>query len=112
MPSRRHVLHLGSLSAALAGLLPVTRALAQNAAAGSQKMPVLFIGHGSPMNAISTNVFTQMLALWGRSLPQPTAILVVSAHWLTRGSTGVTVNAQPHTIHHFSRFPKALPEMP
>ena len=111
MPSRRHVLHLGSLSAALAGLLPVTRALAQNAAASSQKMPVLFIGHGSPLNAISTNVFTQMLAQWGRSLPQPTAILVVSAHWLTRGSTGVTVNAQPQTIHDFSGFPKALHEM-
>ncbi len=74
-------------------------------------MPVLFIGHGSPMNAIRNNGFTQALGVWGARLPRPTAILVVSAHWLTRGTTGVTMQAKPPTIHDFSGFPPALHQM-
>ena len=110
MSSRRIFLLSGSLSTVLAGLAPLGDALASNAPA-SRKMPVLFIGHGSPMNAISTNTFTQTLSGWGAKLPAPTAILVVSAHWLTRGVTGVTMNDKPRTIHDFSGFPDALQQM-
>jgi 4,5-DOPA dioxygenase extradiol len=70
-------------------------------------MPVLFIGHGSPMNAIETNLYTQKLNTLGKNLEKPKAILVVSAHWQTKG-TYVNVSSIPKTIHDFSGFPKAL----
>ena len=71
-------------------------------------MPVIFIGHGSPMNAIQDNDFTRRLVSWGKALPKPTAILSVSAHWLSSGGTGVGVQARPKTIHDFGGFPQAL----
>jgi 4,5-DOPA dioxygenase extradiol len=71
-------------------------------------MPAMFIGHGNPMNALADNAFTRRLATMGQSLKeQPKAILVVSAHWLTRG-THVLVSAKPETIHDFGGFPQAL----
>lgn len=71
-------------------------------------MPVMFIGHGSPMNGISDNTFTHALSQMGQQLPdRPRAILVISAHWLTRG-THVLVAPQPQTIHDFGGFPEAL----
>ena len=73
-------------------------------------LPALFVGHGSPMNAIADNSFTQMLAAKGAELPQPKAILVISAHWLTRGSS-VTSAAKPPTLHDFYGFPDALYEL-
>jgi len=73
-----------------------------------RRMPVIFVGHGSPMNAIQDNPFTQRLQAWGRELPPPTAILSVSAHWLSQGATGVGVQALPRTIHDFGGFPQAL----
>lgn len=73
----------------------------------SEKMPVLFIGHGSPMNAIEENAYTRSLDSMGRRLPKPSAILVVSAHWITNG-TFVTEMSAPKTIHDFYGFPKAL----
>lgn len=73
----------------------------------TEKMPVLFIGHGSPMNAIDTNEFTRTLTTLGKNLPKPKAILVVSAHWMTEGSW-VTEMATPKTIHDFHGFPQAL----
>lgn len=70
-------------------------------------MPALFIGHGSPMNAIEQNSYTKSLQKLGQSLEKPKAIMVVSAHWQTRG-TFVHVSPAPKTIHDFGRFPKAL----
>jgi 4,5-DOPA dioxygenase extradiol len=71
------------------------------------RMPVLFLGHGSPMNALERNPFTQMWARVGASVPRPKAILMVSAHWCTRG-VGVTAMEAPPTIHDFGAFPQAL----
>lgn len=72
-----------------------------------QNMPVLFIGHGSPMNAIEDNVFTKRWQEMGKEIPVPKAVVVVSAHWLTKG-TFVTAMPNPKTIHDFGGFPKAL----
>lgn len=71
------------------------------------KMPLLFLGHGSPMNAISSNHFTQSWNQLGHTLPKPQAILSISAHWETNG-TFVTAMDHPRTIHDFYNFPQAL----
>lgn len=71
------------------------------------KMPLLFVGHGSPMNAIEDNEFSQRWLQMGKEIPQPKAVLCISAHWLTRG-THVTAMEHPETIHDFGGFPKAL----
>lgn len=73
----------------------------------TDKMPVLFIGHGSPMNGIEDNIFSATWEKMGRELPTPQAVLVISAHWLTRG-TAVTAMEKPKTIHDFGGFPQAL----
>ena len=74
------------------------------------RMPVLFVGHGSPMNALDKNAFTESLATLGTKLPRPQAILCVSAHWETQG-TQILYNAAPPTIHDFYGFPKPLFDM-
>jgi len=71
------------------------------------RMPVLFIGHGSPMNAIEENEFVLGWRNLGKTLPHPKSILCISAHWETRG-TFVTAMPKPKTIHDFGGFPKAL----
>lgn len=72
-----------------------------------QRMPALFMGHGSPMNGIEDNEFSLEWEKMGRELPVPKAILVISAHWLTRG-TFVTAMNRPATIHDFGGFPQEL----
>ncbi len=74
----------------------------------SDRQPVWFIGHGSPMNALMDNPFTQSLNQSGASIAPPQAVLVVSAHWLTRGGTFVQASPQPETIHDFGGFPREL----
>src|SRR5450756_1277512 len=71
------------------------------------QMPVLFVGHGSPMNAIEENEFVLMWRNLGVSMPKPKAILCISAHWETKG-TFITAMPKPQTIHDFGGFPKAL----
>ncbi|MDI1255833.1 MAG: 4,5-DOPA dioxygenase extradiol [Flavobacterium sp.] len=72
-----------------------------------EKHPVLFIGHGSPMNGIGDNEFSKTWAKFGNEIPKPKAVLVISAHWLTQG-TGITAMPNPKTIHDFGGFPQAL----
>lgn len=71
------------------------------------RMPVLFVGHGSPMNMVQENPYTRSLAALGRDLPRPAAIMVISAHWLTWGIF-VTCAGRSRMIYDFYGFPDEL----
>ena len=106
--NRKHFIKsLGLLS--LTGLTMKLNALNEIISNGenTEIMPLLFVGHGSPMNAIEDNQFSREMKSMGKTLPKPKAILMVSAHWETKG-TFVTAQDFPPTIHDFGGFPKEL----
>lgn len=104
---RRETLKMAGLT--LAGAVGLMRgALAQQPGQPRQRTsqaPVLFVGHGSPMNAVADNSFTRMLRAQGASIGRPRAILVISAHWLSEGATGVSILERQEAIYDFGGFP-------
>jgi 4,5-DOPA dioxygenase extradiol len=103
--TRRHLFQTALALIAAHPFANAAAAAAQPPARG--KMPVLFIGHGSPMNALRDTLFTRHLAQLGRELPRPRAILVVSAHWAAEQPL-LSSSARPETVYDFGGFPKAL----
>ncbi len=74
----------------------------------SNKLPIGFIGHGSPMNIISDNPYTRSIYNIGDNLSKPKAILVITAHWMSDGVTAITTASNPHLIYDFYGFPEEL----
>lgn len=95
-------------SASGAAVTPTSTRDAFKGLPATPRMPALFVGHGSPMNAITDNAYSREWKRLGDTLPTPSAILCVSAHWMTHGATLVHVGAHPKTIHDFGGFPQAL----
>ncbi|MGN6645982.1 MAG: 4,5-DOPA dioxygenase extradiol [Cytophaga sp.] len=108
MERRKFIKTAALAGTAMIGLHQFARAWDNEPTIGAA-MPVLFVGHGSPMNAIEQNKFNAAWKELGKNLPAPKAIMVVSAHWETVG-TKVTAMARPMTIHDFGGFPKELHE--
>ncbi len=77
----------------------------------SETMPLIFLGHGSPMNAIEENQYTESWKLLGKTLPRPRAILMLSAHWITEGETHVSTTEHPEMIYDMYWFPPELYRM-
>jgi 4,5-DOPA dioxygenase extradiol len=98
---------VGTSFLSASGSVGVLNSLMESLPETESKMPVLFVGHGSPMNGIEDNSFTQYWKKIASEIEQPKAVLCVSAHWLTKG-TFITAMEKPPTIHDFGGFPQAL----
>jgi 4,5-DOPA dioxygenase extradiol len=107
MMERKHFLHTITGGLLTMGSIKVLSRLNSHLKEHDEMMPVLFIGHGSPMNGIENNDFSKQWQQMGSSISAPKAILVISAHWLTNG-TYVTAMDMPKTIHDFGGFPQEL----
>lgn len=104
--NRKHF--LGIMGGGIAfSALGVLRSLGDLSLESDKKLPVLFVGHGSPMNGIEDNEFSQYWKKLAQEIERPKAVLCISAHWLTKG-TFVTAMEKPKTIHDFGGFPQAL----
>lgn len=103
---RRKFIGLSAMSVAFASL-GTLQPLFETKTRGSEVFPTLFVGHGSPMNAIEENEFTNQWKKITQNFEKPKAIICISAHWLTHG-TLVTAMEDPKTIHDFGGFPQAL----
>lgn len=73
-----------------------------------KKQPILFIAHGSPMNAIANNNYTKTLKKFAQEIGKPKGIVMISAHWITKDKTFIQSNQQLETLHDFYGFPQAL----
>lgn len=98
-----------SLAAGAAGMTTLSsfREFTNNLQEQERLMPVLFVGHGSPMNGIEDTEFSRRWTQMAKEIPAPKAVLVISAHWFTQG-TKITAMDFPETIHDFGGFPQAL----
>jgi len=112
MYKRRAILAGAVGAAAIAGFTKPLQALLERLteAPATAKMPTIFIGHGTPMSAIQPNQWTKSWGDLGQKLPRPSAILAISAHWLTRGGSLVTMSEQPAMNYDMQGFPKPLYE--
>lgn len=100
---------INTIAAGAVGMstLSAFRKFSDNLTEQEQLMPVLFVGHGSPMNGIEDTEFSRRWTQMAKEIPLPKAVLVVSAHWFTPG-TKITAMDFPETIHDFGGFPQAL----
>jgi 4,5-DOPA dioxygenase extradiol len=116
--SRRTVLAaLGALGAGAAATIALKKPASLQTALGvledlpaTDPLPVVFVGHGTPFSAIDPNVWTAQWDRIGRTLPRPTAILMISAHWLTEGASLVTASTAPPMNYDITGFPRAIYE--
>lgn len=105
---RKKFLQLAGLSSVAMAMKPVSNLESMMSVfKNTPKMPVLFLGHGTPMNAITENEYTLGFKKVAKNLPKPNAIICISAHWLTRG-TKITAMENPRTIYDFGGFPQEL----